>query len=69
MSYHGTIFSNKEFRKHFSKEELLRLQLINIVGKPARRRGISRRGNVFTVFGPDFVAKVALMDRKTGSKQ
>ena len=64
MSYHSTIFTNKEFRKLFSEEELRNMQLISIRGKPAKTKGKVRknRDGTLTVFGSDFVAKVAIKD-------
>jgi len=63
MSYHSTVFTNKEIRKHFTREMLHRLQLVSISGKPARARGVKWDGYKVTVFGSDFVAKLVLKDR------
>lgn len=59
MSYHSTLFNEKEFRKYFTKKELEAMVLINIKGKPARKRGIEERDGVFIVYGSSFVARVA----------
>ena len=63
VSYHSTVFTNKEIRKHFTREMLHRLQLVSISGKPARARGLKWDGDKVTVFGSDFVAKLILKDR------
>jgi hypothetical protein len=64
MSYHSTVFTNKEIRKHFSREMLHRLQLVSIIGKPAKTKNqVKWDGDKVTVFGSDFVAKLILKDR------
>ena len=65
MSYHATVFENKDFRKYFSRDQLERLQLIHIKGRPAKKKNIVEwKGNFATVFGSNFVAKVALLERR-----
>lgn len=63
MSYHSTIFTNKEIKRHFPAWMLSKLVLISIKGKPAKTKNLVKwNGNVATIFGQDFVAKVALKD-------
>jgi len=60
MSYHSNIFTNKEFRKFFTAEELHRLQLVHI-GPPCKLKGMAKRkGDTIKVFTSDFVATVVL---------
>lgn len=61
MSYHSTIFTNKEIRNFFSEDELKRLVLITIKGKPARTKNkVVEKNGVITFYGSDFVAKMFL---------
>ncbi len=59
VSYHSTVFANSELRRLLKGEDLSRIQLTCIKGKPARTKGVVRwKGDVGTVFGSSFVAKV-----------
>ena len=60
MSYHSTIFKNKQLRKFFTREQLMNMTLINIKGKPAKTKNCIKQNKdgTITVFGNDFVAKV-----------
>jgi hypothetical protein len=64
MSYHSTVFSNKEIRKHFTRDMLHRLQLVHIEGKSAKFKGVKWEGNKVKVFGSDFVATLVLKGNK-----
>lgn len=57
MSYHSTVYTNKEMRKLLGKD-IDNFVLSSIVGKPARTKHvIKKKGNKITIFGSDFVAK------------
>lgn len=57
MSYHSTIFVNKEIRQLLG-ERINDFVLSAIRGKPARtKHAIKVKGNKVTIFGSDFIAK------------
>lgn len=64
MSYHSTVFTNKEIRKFFSEDDLKRLVLIDIKGRPARTKNkVVEKNGIITFYGTDFVAKMFLKKR------
>lgn len=61
MSYHSTVYTNKDIKKHFTEDQLKRLTLISITGKSAKtKNAVKWNGNIATVFGSGFVARLAL---------
>jgi DNA-directed RNA polymerase subunit H (RpoH/RPB5) len=59
VSYHSTLYTNKELKQLLSGYDLSKLQLIWIKGKPARTKGtVIQKGNVLKVFGSSFIAKI-----------
>lgn len=65
MSYHSTPFTNKELKRLLSGEDVSRLQMVWIKGKPARTKGtVKWNGNVVTVFGSSFVARFRKYDHR-----
>jgi len=58
MSYHSTIYTNKELRKLLKEYNIINFQLASIQGKPAKiKHKLIINKNKVTIFGSDFIAK------------